>query len=236
MLLKNVFKKFVFRIYEAASKKLYDEVHATRELSMLSSLIVNWTYLPFTDWAAGPEYYAHICNDIIINRKQSIVEVGSGISTIILARLIKKNNINAKFISIDQSAEWQSVVEQNLESDGIRDVVEFIHTPVVQTDNYVWYDTSRMSFAKDFFVDTLIVDGPIGEIAPGVRYEAVPYFKKFLSKNCYTIYLHDIDRNEEFKISRDWSVLLPNTQVEYHNRYAVWKYGTVFCFSPQSVV
>lgn len=231
MLLKNMFKKFIRYFH-----KRYYEVHATRVLSTLSPLITNWTYLPFTDWAAGPEYYAHICNDILINRKRSIVEVGTGISTILLARLIKKNNINAKIMSIDHNAEWQSVVEKNLEADGIRDVVEFICSPVVQINNHFWYDTSRMNFAKDFFVDTLIVDGPIGGMAPRARYGAVPYFQKFLSQNCYTIYLHDTDREDELNISSEWSTLLKDSQVEYHNRYAIWKFNTNFDFSPQSVV
>ena len=232
MLLKKWIAKKVRYFHAACSKNLYDEAHATRLLTSLSPLIVDWTYLPITDWAAGPEYYAHICNDIVVNGKNNVVECGSGISTILMARLINKNNLPAKIVSIDHDADWQHVVAKILESDGIRDVVQFMHSPLESTDGYSWYDTKRLNFPEGFCVDTVIVDGPIGNV-PLARYGAVPYLHKFLSRKCYTIYLHDTDRRDELEISQRWTAMLPDSTVEYRSRYVVFQFGTRFCFSPQ---
>lgn len=219
--------------YARVSRNLYEEVHADRVLSFLSPLFVGWTYLPITDWAAGPEYYAHICNDIVINRKKMVVETGSGISTILLARLIKKNNLNTKIVSIDHDAVWQNIVAQNLEADGIDDIVEFKHCPLVQREGVSWYDTESIVFPENFVVDTVVVDGPIGNV-PMARLGAVPFLKQYLSPECYTIYLHDTDREEEQRIVSIWTESLPSAEIKWYPRYAIFQFGTAFCFSPQS--
>ena len=233
-MLKSWIAKKLRYAFGICSKGLYEEAHATKLLAQLSPLIAGWSYLPLTDWAAGPEYYAHICNDMIVNNKKNVVEVGSGISTILLARLIKKNNLATKVISIDHDANWQAIVAQCLENDGIREFVEFVSSPLVQQGGYLWYDRSRIGLPKDFVADTIIVDGPIGNVAMA-RYGALPYLKEYLSNDCYTIYLHDTDRFDEQEVINRWVKMLPGAEIDIRLRYTVIRYGTKFCFSPQRV-
>ena len=221
-------------LYYVFSKNLQNEVYAGRVFFSLSPLISGWTYLPITDWAAGPEYYAHICNDIIINNKLSVVEAGSGISTILLARLIKKNNLKTKILSIDHDAGWQEVVAHCLETDGVKDAVEFVCSPLVRNGQYSWYDKCQIVLPIDFVVDTIVVDGPIGDV-PMARYGAIPFLREYLSNECYTIYLHDTDRADEQETIRRWAEMLPKGVVENRGRYSVIQFGSKFCFSPQSL-
>lgn len=232
-MLKKWFVKKARFFYTVISSGLYKEMHSDKMLSFLSPLLVGWTYLPITDWAAGPEYYVHICNDIIINKKKSIVEMGSGISTIIIARLIKRNNLQARIVSIDHDAEWQNIVAQCLEADGVRDFVDFVCSPLEQKDDSSWYNTDCISLSENFIADTVIVDGPIGNV-PMARYGAVPFMRKYLSSDCFTIYLHDTDREDEQKIVHLWGEILPNAKIEYRSRYAVFQSGVPYCFSPQN--
>ena len=95
------FKQNFKNINEIHTDDIFLQALTERSLQILSPLINNWTYLPITNYSAGPIFYTHICNDIIINQRKYIVELGSGVSTILLARLIRKNRLNTRIISVD---------------------------------------------------------------------------------------------------------------------------------------
>lgn len=231
---ENSMEKDLRYLYSTCFRDLFFETRATRMLSLLSPLVSGWSYLPMTNWSAGPEYYAHICNDLIINKKESVIEAGSGISTILMARLIKKNNLKTKIISIDHDPIWQNVIAHCLETDGIAENVQFICSPLAQQGEYSWYDKSKIVLPENFVTDTIVIDGPIGN-APMARYEAIPFLKKYLSSECYTIYLHDTDRPDEQETIRRWLEILPNSAVQTMWRYSVIQFGTAFWFAPQTV-
>jgi len=90
-----------------------------------------------------------------------------------------------------------------------------------------------MNFPENFIVDTLVVDGPKGNSAMA-RFGAVPYFQNYFSPDCYTVYLHDTDRQDEQKIAQCWAKILPQAKMECHSRYSVLQFGTPYGFSPQS--
>ena len=163
------------------SRNVFRDVRSNRAFSMLSPLIGGWSYLPITDWAPGPEFYVHICNDIIINQKHSIVEFGSGITSILMARLLAKNDLDAKIISIDHDDTWQNIIHQCCMADNIEKYIQFICSPIVQDGKYSWYTPSKIQLAPDFVADTVVVDGPIGA-TPMARYGAIPFIKNYLSK------------------------------------------------------
>lgn len=210
------------------------QVHAARGLSLLSPLINDWSYLPVTDSAPGPQFFVHLFNDIIINQKKEIIEFGSGISTILLARFLAKNHINARVLSVDHDDRWQDIVANCLKADGIEQNIQFICSPVIKGAAHSWYDKSRIGLPEDFIADTVVVDGPIGNV-PLARFGAVPFIKDHLSKSCYTIYLHDTDRPDEQEILRCWHALLPDSAVHTSGRYAVLMFGTKYTFAPQTL-
>ena len=77
-----------------------------------------YSYLLIQDLVKFPEYFATttsslrfhtlavILNDIIINQRKSIIEFGSGVSTLAISNLIKKNNLKCSFVSIEDNKEW----------------------------------------------------------------------------------------------------------------------------------
>lgn len=230
--------KKIGKIFNEDSEKKINDcttfIQSSRIANFLSPLLVNFSYLPLTDAAAGPHYYAHILNDIIINNKKNIVDIGSGISTILIARLLKINNIPASVISIDHDRNWQNIVNNILKRDGIDHYVSFITSPIIKSNKYTWYDKKKIVFPDNYYIDTLLVDGPIGMTSHLARLEAVPFLKKYLSSDCYTIYLHDTDRPDEKEIVRLWVTELPDAKVSAFNRYTLFSYGNKFEFYPQS--
>lgn len=215
------------------TRNLFRNALSNRSLSMLSPLIGGWSYLPITDWAPGPEFYVHICNDIIINQRHGIVEFGSGVSTILMARLLARNKLDAKIISIDHDATWQNIVSHCCQADNIEKYIQFICSPIAEEGKYSWYTTSKIQLPADFVADTVVVDGPLGR-QPMARYGAIPFIKKYLSKNSYTIYLHDTDRPDEQKILHAWHEMLPGTRLISRWRYSLLLFGTRFDFDPQT--
>lgn len=237
--IKHILKKMGRISNEDTEKKINDcttFIQSARITNFLAPLLVNFSYLPLTDAAAGPHYYAHILNDIIINNKKSIVDIGSGISTILIARLLKINNISASIISIDHDKNWQNIVSSILKRDGVDQYVTFIDSPIIKSNEYTWYDKTKIVFPDDYSIDTLLIDGPIGITAHLARFEAVPFLKKYLSRNCYTIYLHDTDRPDEKEIVRLWAMDLPYAKISVFNRYTLFSYGNKFEFYPQSIL
>ena len=78
-------------------------------------------YLPYTQSAISPSCTNLILNDIIINRRTSIVEFGSGISTLLICALLDERGIEASFISIDESLDWIETLKDTLRKKRIRE-------------------------------------------------------------------------------------------------------------------
>ena len=207
---------------------------SNRSIQILSPLITNWSYLPFTNFAAGPLFYAHICNEIIINDRKNIVELGSGISTILIARLIHINKLKINFFSIDHDSNWQLVIQKILKADGIDTNVKFLSSPIKQYEQYSWYDHEKLNI--DITIDMLIVDGPPGYELPFARFGAVPFFKNKLSTENYSIFLHDTDRNYEAQTIIEWSKILGLETLEKSLRYSVLRFGNAYTTFPQTIL
>lgn len=75
-------------------------------LNLLRPLITGYPYTPFTGASFRPFWLAYIIIDIVLNSRNNIIEFGYGVSTIIIGRLIKKNNLKANLISIEHDANW----------------------------------------------------------------------------------------------------------------------------------
>ncbi|PYE82143.1 hypothetical protein DFQ11_102724 [Winogradskyella epiphytica] len=74
----------------------------------ISRLFPEPNFIPFTDWSISPSVILHILNDIVINKRQHIIEFGSGASTLYIAQLIRTLNLPAQLYSVESSEEWLS--------------------------------------------------------------------------------------------------------------------------------
>ncbi|MDI9257572.1 class I SAM-dependent methyltransferase [Flavobacterium sedimenticola] len=145
---------------------------------------------------------ANIANDIVINNKKSILEFGAGISTIIIARLIKMNNLNATIVTIDESAEWILIVKKLLQDENLEGIVTFIHAPTVKSsemERSFEYDGNIVNekLANKKF-DLVLIDGPIGWSSKK-RYSRVSNIKYFINNldENFTIFIDDTNRKGE---------------------------------------
>jgi predicted O-methyltransferase YrrM len=157
---------------------------------------------PSRGWAASPDFLltlAHIAKTL---RPRLTVELGSGTSTLVLAKSGAK-----KIISLDHSEEFGAQTRSMLETHKVRGVEIRIHELESYPSGYKWY--ARASFKGLAKIDLLVIDGPPSSTNPDARYPALEHLIPLLSPNA-TIVLDDADRDEERKLAEAIATALPN--------------------------
>lgn len=135
-----------------------DDARASTELSRMG--------LGFTPWTASalrPAALLQLVNEILINRRDIVVELGAGISTLYLAKALAQ--IGGRLVSIEDDAEWSGIVKAMLDREGLGNHVQIITAPlghcVAAEPGLEWYDPAIVGAAlAGTAIDLLLIDGP----------------------------------------------------------------------------
>ena len=181
----------------------------------INSLLAECIYLPFSKASLNFSSLAVVLNDIIVNNRKTIVEFGCGISTIVIAKLIKRNSLKGvKIISIENDVKWLNVIQNLIETENLKESVHLVHAKLEKSefslDNNLWYDNDPIlsilnSFGKK--VDCVLIDGPAAwyKDVYRSRYPAFPFIHKYLDRDC-AIFLDDTNRDGEKEIIEMWDI------------------------------
>lgn len=161
--------------------------------------------LPWTQSAIRPSALLLCLNEIEIHRKLHVIELGSGVSTVFFAKLLKQ--LGGHLLTIDHSKEWQDLVAVRCHD--CLENVTFAAVPArkvtFEGSNFEWYDPETVrACAEDFHADMMVVDGPIGSSCRMARYPAMPVLHDLLSED-FTVVLDDINRREELLTANSWA-------------------------------
>ena len=182
----------------------------------LQKLFSDGFFMPLTSWSISPAEVLHICNDIEVNDRRSIIEFGSGYSTLCMARVLQISGRRAKLYSVESDASWFESMKAALDRNGLDEHVELIFAPVVDAPAGIsmaegarWYDSKILDTALKNAdpIDLAVVDGPFGSVSAHARYPAVPFLKNRLADR-FAIFLDDASRPHERQISERWQALL----------------------------
>jgi hypothetical protein len=186
--------------------------HRLEDLVALSHLpkFKNSHYLPWTRSALRPSTVMLLLNEIELYDRKVIVEFGSGISTLYISQLIA--GTDRKLFTIDNNAEWQSIVIGQAQQLGVDlSNTQFIDAPLTPysdgTYSGDWYDTDAIYQAlPEQGIELILVDGPMAKAAtnPRSRFPALPALHSRLAKD-YSIFLDDCNRTGEQTIAKAWS-------------------------------
>lgn len=167
-----------------------------------------------TSWAATPELAVAIYEILKTEKPANIVELGSGISSLICAYAIESNG-KGELYSLDHDSEYGQKTKRMLAAHGIDQRVTISYAPLksqeINGENYMWYDCSDALYPES--IDLLIVDGPPYETQKKARYPALPYFLPRLSDTA-TIVVHDAFRDDESEIVAEWLNEYPEFEKE----------------------
>lgn len=178
---------------------------------LIQNLVKFPEYFPITSSSLRFHTLAVILNDIIINNRKSIVEFGSGISTLAIANLSKINRLNYNFVSVEDNIDWFNSMQTYLSKNSLEKFVNLVYAPLEETnlspENIPWYSTKSLNeqISHDSRFSLVIVDGP-GAWKPEIelsRYPALPYLANSL-EDSFSVYLDDTDRKGEKKVLSLW--------------------------------
>ena len=202
--------KDIIKIYKSIQKyqNKLDDLSANL---LLQELLRFQEYFPVTDSSLRFHTLAVILNDIILNKRQNCIEFGSGISTLVIANLLKRNKLPYKLFSVEDNIEWYNYMNSFVVTNDLTQHVVLMYAPLEKTElatgNNSWYSTKILDekINTDLKFNLVIVDGP-GAWKPEIqlsRYTAVPYLINKLAEN-FSIYLDDSNRKGEKKIIDLW--------------------------------
>jgi predicted O-methyltransferase YrrM len=168
---------------------------------ILTPLLARDPYLPWTSGSMRPAALVAVCNEIVHGDRTRIVECGSGLSTVVLARLLRERG-DGTLVALEHDRHWAALVEEQLRKENLGEIARVHYAPLGADPP--WYDlhgSDRLPGA----VDLLIVDGPPA-FDPGHgtrRAPALPWFDERLVAGA-TVILDDVDRPGEREVLSGW--------------------------------
>jgi predicted O-methyltransferase YrrM len=159
---------------------------------------------PTRGWAASPDFLLIVAEYILQNKPKKIVELGSGVSTLVITKALEKVG-SGTLISIDHDEVFQNITKERLKRLGLE--AEHIYAPLTQDEAADrWYDLPSIEGP----IDLLIIDGPPEAISPQVRGHASRLFP--LLSDGATVILDDADRPGEKEVIARWIKDWPELQ------------------------
>lgn len=153
-----------------------------------------------------------VLNEIVFAERREVVELGSGASTLVLARLLRERG--GRLTSVEHSPDWAAIVRRQLEREGLTDVARLAEAPLAEHprgwDGAQWYAASALDELPRSGIELLLVDGPpgYGERAARSRYPALPALAERLAPGALVI-LDDLQRPGEQEIVERWGREMP---------------------------
>lgn len=207
------------KLDEALKERDFKQEQHYRQTEALFSLFAQIPFrapLPtMRAWAISPDFANLIVAQIRAHQPNTILELGSGISTIISGYCVQTQGFG-RVIAVDHDPEFAEISKANVKEHGLEDVVQIYCAPLkplmLQEREWLWYDTSVFEGIHD--IDLLTVDGPPQMYNPTrhVRYPALPYLLPQLSETAH-ILMDDAEREDEKAIAEAWLRDYPVTLV-----------------------
>jgi predicted O-methyltransferase YrrM len=186
--------------------------HDLLALGVLSPLLAEGGYLPWSSGAMRSSGLATICNEIVWAGRRRVVELGAGASTVLLARLLREQeDPRVRLDAIEHDAAWADWVNARLAREGLESIARVTLAPLERhplgVDGLEWYASAPLDGALEGDpIDLLIVDGPPA-FAPGMglaRYPALPALAGRLAPGAVVV-LDDIVRAGESEVAARWA-------------------------------
>ena len=172
-----------------------------------------------------------LSEEIRVNNRMKIIEFGSGISTIVMAREIERHNLNAKITSVEHDTFYFNRLKTFIRSEKLDHIINLVQVPLEPDTrlggNNKWYDAAILNgfLGNVSNYDMVVIDGPPAykEDFSLSRYGGIPFIFPRLADG-YSIFLDDANRSGEKKVLEFWKKEF-NLDFTIHNFLAVNRTG-----------
>jgi predicted O-methyltransferase YrrM len=141
---------------------------------------------PMTQWAATPELALELIYQMISHRPKTVVELGSGCSSLIMGYVLEQQAEQGQLISIDHDKAYAQKTRRDVLLHGLDAHITVMDAPLESQSSIgpngrhaTWYQLKDLELPE--LIDLLVVDGPPEKVTPWVRYPAVPVLADRLS-------------------------------------------------------
>lgn len=179
------------------------------------------TIPPLRGFAISPDTALFLLDLLEEHRPTSILELGSGFSSVIFAHYAKE--AGARFVSIDSDPKFAANTAALVQRWGLADTFNLVISEIVEqrdgNDSRPYYDPASIN--PDARFDFVFVDGPAGKYGPTARQGLFPFFERFLNPGCLIV-CDDYSRPGERQTVANWidakavDLLEENKIVEKH--------------------
>lgn len=173
-------------------------------------------YPSFGGWAIDGDCARQFVTKILTDQPQSIVELGSGLSTILAGQALDRVGADGRVISLEHDERWAVQTRRLVEQHGVSHRCVILHAPLVETtvdgQTFQWYDLSTVELPET--VELILVDGPPKATGPRARYPSLPMLYDRLSVGG-TVLIDDASRPDEREAVAMWGVKYPALSVTY---------------------
>lgn len=194
------------KLSQTMSEQKNQSQHAYRQIEAFTQLMALLKFTapipPTRGWVASPDLLLSITEIIQTHKPRLAVELGSGVSTLVIAKAGAK-----KVISIDNSDEFAGKTRAMLKAHSVRGVEVRVAPLTPHISGLDWYDTSKLGDIKG--IDLLFIDGPPGSNNPDSRKPALPELLDRLSPKAIII-MDDVNRPAERELAEAFAQALPN--------------------------
>lgn len=151
-----------------------------------------------------------------LDKDDVIVELGSGTSTLWMAAALRRDQREARIVSVDHDAEWANYTWRALEQNGLSRFVDLRVSPLSERsdlpDKPTWY--SPEAFHGLANITMLFVDGPPRRTGPMARRPAIAQLAPLMARSC-TVVLDDTNRPDERDQVAMWLAALgPRSRID----------------------
>jgi predicted O-methyltransferase YrrM len=194
-----------YRVIDATESEIRDSLKNGHPISDIVQECLNpWSITPATIWT--------IWNHILDKSPQRIIELGSGLSTLLFARyaaMRKESNLAAPLIvSLEHDREWLDHSRSLLKKFKLGDNVKLFYAPIVEQEllggkhsSYQFPDKEIQELLSGCHFDFALIDGPPAHLYG--RFASLPLLAPWM-QNKATILLDDAFRSGEQAALAEW--------------------------------
>ncbi len=184
------------------------------------------------NWPVSPDFALYLIELIELNGYDLIIEFGSGISTVIIAKTLAKmvprrqGKPPVDFVSFDHLDQYYQQTRSRLEHAGFADAVQLVLAPLQDwqapdgaTQPYYTCQPTLEALAKKHPAAGLrllvIIDGPPGATCKHARYPAGPLILQYFTGAQIDFLLDDYMRDDEKEIAKRWESEIAAARLYY---------------------
>lgn len=173
-------------------------------------------FMPQSGFSMTSSNLAALLDLMVTLRPKTVVELGSGFSTLVIAAWLKRQG-EGHLVSVEHEPFWAEKCREYLRMQGLDQVADVRDVPLAPrqlgTEKFLWYDLDGQ-IGDVTRIDLLVVDGPPSQARQMTRWPALPVLHSRLASGA-AVFVDDGNRRAERAMVEAWMREFPGLSSHY---------------------